>query len=1140
MIPPSKKQRTDGDAAGVALDAGAEAAAVAGDASGDAMMAEAVLTPKAAGGGVVSKAAARVTPSSKAAGDASAVRRDANAPELEEDHPEDDKREQISEPVGFNVPDTTLNAMVGATGGMVMSINEGGLSYLLAGARANVGIRSGRYAFEARIVEMTNQAEPPGQQQRSSLPRNLLRIGFSVAGSMPLMGDTEESVCFDSEGSFHHNKKRSHVSQKFGADVVVTVVLNMRETGPNAMTVSLFKDGVRVAAPQPIPEVLRGKTLYPTVTFKNVSVQVNWGPRPFAPLPFRCRMLQDAALEDVEVLRPREPEDGKFNILFPVCLPDNGTFHWCDWFLSQNPHYTEISDRRIIDWAVRSGIWRPRSPQARLCNDRPDLNLGLPSLEDGSAKRTLITAAATQRRDIVIMEVRGNLMKTDRMLALRPFKMPHFRRLAWVMAGQPMGDYRDHCLQVKLKEKQEKANAEFASKKADRDRKRYLEMQKRKVEKAKRKMERARLKAMEEQRKAEEAKAEEAKEGEGKVEGDVKDEEMKEGDAKPLGADAKLAAEQKEESEDEDEPMPEEDEPEPPKVELTETERYQCFRKNEGEVPDISTAAMMAGAGNGWSYPGNDEGFDSIEYPWQDLEGCEYAMRQWKNERKLATKVEYIAPSDWFKEKWKNWQSDLQRWHVKHMEFKDPVKRQARKEALQLEKLQKQQAALLEQQAKNENPAEAKAETAAGDENAADNNHSNEAAKTENGGEKNDGTKKEENSEEMASNKDVKVEEPAEQRDPMLELEEQLAQREKFDVFGIEEILDSNGEGEPLFSNFAFEDWALLSLRFELHLVVHAFRRDCKDPDRTGFPPEHLPYYYNKYFKRSLSPKNYGATTIDELIELVKDTLVVCDKTLESQITDDLETNEVFMKLTEEERRDRHRRIEAGDPKAPLRFSRAPPTDMVLAQAQLKAPPPNGPRGAMPNMLGGMGAVPKGAGTAPSFDMGMSKAAGMDLAMPMPSMPQAMDGMGMPMDPNMNYDNSMGWGMDPSGGMSGVTAPSGMDYSAMGEWAASGDSSAGGGGDWDMSGDWGGMGKGDMDFDSFMGKMMEKGIFDKGKGKGKTKMGKMAAMAAKGGKKGGGGWYGGPDKGSWGKGPSKGSLGCKGKGVPAAWKGGWK
>mmetsp|Transcript_64912 Transcript_64912/g.186776 ORF Transcript_64912/g.186776 Transcript_64912/m.186776 type:complete len:595 (+) Transcript_64912:102-1886(+) len=436
MIPPSKKQRTDGDAAGVALDAGAEAAAVAGDASGDAMMAEAVLTPKAAGGGVVSKAAARVTPSSKAAGDASAVRRDANAPELEEDHPEDDKREQISEPVGFNVPDTTLNAMVGATGGMVMSINEGGLSYLLAGARANVGIRSGRYAFEARIVEMTNQAEPPGQQQRSSLPRNLLRIGFSVAGSMPLMGDTEESVCFDSEGSFHHNKKRSHVSQKFGADVVVTVVLNMRETGPNAMTVSLFKDGVRVAAPQPIPEVLRGKTLYPTVTFKNVSVQVNWGPRPFAPLPFRCRMLQDAALEDVEVLRPREPEDGKFNILFPVCLPDNGTFHWCDWFLSQNPHYTEISDRRIIDWAVRSGIWRPRSPQARLCNDRPDLNLGLPSLEDGSAKRTLITAAATQRRDIVIMEVRGNLMKTDRMLALRPFKMPHFRRLAWVMAGQ--------------------------------------------------------------------------------------------------------------------------------------------------------------------------------------------------------------------------------------------------------------------------------------------------------------------------------------------------------------------------------------------------------------------------------------------------------------------------------------------------------------------------------------------------------------------------------------------------------------------------------------------------------------------------------------------------------------------------------
>lgn len=52
------------------------------------------------------------------------------------------------------------------------------------------------------------------------------------------------------------------------------------------------------------------------------------------------------------------------------------------------------------------------------------------------------------------------------------------------------------------------------------------------------------------------------------------------------------------------------------------------------------------------------------------------------------------------------------------------------------------------------------------------------------------------------------------------------------------------GTGEPLFCNFGFEakgvrsrsrmlqDWALLSLRFELHLLAHSFLHDCGDPER--------------------------------------------------------------------------------------------------------------------------------------------------------------------------------------------------------------------------------------------------------------------------------------------------------------------
>merc|ERR1712039_1152625 len=70
------------------------------------------------------------------------------------------------------------------------------------------------------------------------------------------------------------------------------------------------------------------------------------------------------------------------------------------------------------------------------------------------------------------------------------------------------------------------------------------------------------------------------------------------------------------------------------------------------------------------------------------------------------------------------------------------------------------------------------------------------------------------------------------------------------DVFTHENINDI-GNGQPLFANFVYEDWTLLSLRYELHLLVHAFRHDVNDTDRQSFHESHLAYYYEKYFGKS-------------------------------------------------------------------------------------------------------------------------------------------------------------------------------------------------------------------------------------------------------------------------------------------------
>ena len=97
---------------------------------------------------------------------------------------------------------------------------------------------------------------------------------------------------------------------------------------------------------------------------------MNFGPLPLASLPFKCRMMNDAAEADVQRIKYR-PNEGRPEVLFPVFLPGEGTFHWLDWFLTENPEFTEISDRMIVDWCMKSGIKRAWRDATRHSNDKP-------------------------------------------------------------------------------------------------------------------------------------------------------------------------------------------------------------------------------------------------------------------------------------------------------------------------------------------------------------------------------------------------------------------------------------------------------------------------------------------------------------------------------------------------------------------------------------------------------------------------------------------------------------------------------------------------------------------------------------------------------------------------------------------------
>ncbi|CAE8731434.1 unnamed protein product, partial [Polarella glacialis] len=109
-----------------------------------------------------------------------------------------------------------------------------------------------------------------------------------------------------------------------------------------------------------------------------------------------------------------------------------------------------------------------------------------------------------------------------------------------------------------------------------------------------------------------------------------------------------------------------------------------------------------------------------------------------------------------------------------------------------------------------------------------------------------------------------------------------------------------------------------------LYLLQDAFQKDVNDPDRAGIPENHLSFYYYKYFKKQLNPKLFNLSTNLELIALVKDTVAIAADTQVLTAPAELDSLGTFVKQTEENRRERQRRIDAGDETARLKFVTVP------------------------------------------------------------------------------------------------------------------------------------------------------------------------------------------------------------------------
>jgi len=713
----------------------------------------------------------------------------------EEEDAAEDKRAKIKTGTSMlNLSTATPNAMISEDERLLMCLCDGGCQNLLSGVRSTVGLKAGRYMFEFKILEMLNFYESGGGR-RGSKPENLIRVGFSLAGSDSLLVDGDGQLFFDSDGNFVHGKNKTNLRTRFNWGNNICVVLNLDEKSPHKNTVSLFRDGVRFCDPQPLPESFVGKALFPTISYKNVTLQMNFGPSPKKALPFKCRMIIDAATADVQVVTaPATGKDGKAEVLFPVGIPDHGIFDYMDQFLEEHPKYLELSDRKMLAWAASSGV---RQGSARpASNDKPGMNFGIPSMDDFSAQKALLAVVPALKRDVVCMELNANLQAAERARALKRFPVSDFKRVAVVAMGDPSDAFKARIHKTMLDEKVEQAAKD--KKKADEDK--------------------AWKKQQEEREQSKKRKAE--------------DEETKDAE------DGAAEEEKKEEDEKEEEEKP---------VELTAEEKAVCFRKTE--VPDIAPATLTKNFAS-YSIPAKDEGFDEIRYVWSKPDACASKLKEWLLENKRTQRIDDLEPSEWFKERWTAWGKALAEWE------------QAQKDA-------------------------------------------QEAAKKKKTEEK----------------KDEGAKEGEEEANKGAEFDEM-----DVDVFKHENINDI-GNGQPLFANFAYEDWTLMSLRYELHLLVHAFRHDVNDADRQSFHESHFTYYYEKYFGKSFPDlKLMNLDSLGGLCELIKETANLNDKTkfVEVVLAEDAPIDKI-LRQTEQHRRERQQCVDAGDESASLKFTKPAP-----------------------------------------------------------------------------------------------------------------------------------------------------------------------------------------------------------------------
>jgi len=784
-----------------------------------------------------------------------------------------DKRPKTKQVTEMSDDDSTLT--LNMHGSVLSTINRDGFQHLLAGGRATTGMKSGRYLYEVRILDVASARDHESQQWKT------VRVGFGTAESGYVPGSDDQSFGADNDGNKHTDGSGSKLSgsHRWNVDDVVGVFLNLDASSEHKNTYSIFLNGERQGAPIAIPEKLHGKTLFPLIAVRSSTVAPHFGcngGRPLKELPFKARMLDDAAAADVVANTVVAPKSGKYDAAFLVGLPNEGTADYLDYeFYPANAEkkYVEVSTRSLLKMCEASGLkGNPTNPAS----------YRIAELDNGAMLKAFRNLAVSKRRNLILMDVSKYLNSKARTAEVANFATSSwFTKRALVTVGAPSKPFVAKVQALELDNEKEILKAKIDGEKArweadNRQKKAVAEAQ---YEKTKLLAEAAGEKAPPltvdpadaEPNWAEKMKVDKAL---------VKDLKFRKGFAdmntENIGRQFIDFTLPKEGAQN---PLPD-----------------KRWLKEDEEMPEAT----------------GGEGFDEIEYAWDKAAGAAKYLAAYKASRKVTEK-HFGEKTEYFAEHQEEMNKEKEALRVAQRTYRE---HKSKRKAKTIAAAQAEKAA--------EKAAAAAAEKAAAAAAAA------EAKKEAEGETPAEGETK-------VVGEEVKAEEPKAEETKDAEMPEAEKKEEEDD--GVDHTVDDDaapadikkadvdsidGKGTPLFKDWRDDDFALLQVRSELHLLASAFKADftAKDAERKGIHTKLLGAYYQWYFGKSLQTTTYGQTSEEKLLEYCKDTVTVNADGVLAAVHKEENPRSTFIKKVEEERRERQYRLDAGDETARLNFGR--------------------------------------------------------------------------------------------------------------------------------------------------------------------------------------------------------------------------